>query len=183
VSCLKLASHERKNRPAPDRRAHFKFSPPWLIWRRLMATLVEILVSLSQVSILIRMPPARFELTAPGLGILCSILLSYGGVYDYQIVTVICFSLRVKLCEFMPNNLPFRLTQTQRLPSRWPLLIQLLSQKHGTTDQKITHPSGSVRVNSSDRTMTMIIKSRMATIPQQFPDASHLLKSFSGTSN
>ena len=28
------------------------------------------------------MPPARFELTAPGLGILCSILLSYGGVTD-----------------------------------------------------------------------------------------------------
>jgi hypothetical protein len=26
------------------------------------------------------MPPARFELTAPGLGILCSILLSYGGI-------------------------------------------------------------------------------------------------------
>jgi hypothetical protein len=25
------------------------------------------------------MPPARFELTAPGLGILCSIHLSYGG--------------------------------------------------------------------------------------------------------
>ena len=28
------------------------------------------------------MPPARFELTAPGLGILCSILLSYGGVTE-----------------------------------------------------------------------------------------------------
>ena len=26
-----------------------------------------------------KVPPARFELTAPGLGILCSILLSYGG--------------------------------------------------------------------------------------------------------
>ena len=25
-------------------------------------------------------PPARLELTTPGLGILCSILLSYGGV-------------------------------------------------------------------------------------------------------
>jgi hypothetical protein len=35
------------------------------------------------------MPPARFELTAPGLGILCSILLSYGGtrahVIDYYL--------------------------------------------------------------------------------------------------
>jgi hypothetical protein len=29
-----------------------------------------------------KVPPARFELTAPGLGILCSILLSYGGVTD-----------------------------------------------------------------------------------------------------
>ena len=29
------------------------------------------------------MPPARFELTAPGLGILCSILLSYGGLTEY----------------------------------------------------------------------------------------------------
>jgi hypothetical protein len=29
------------------------------------------------------MPPARFELTAPGLGILCSILLSYGGIRAY----------------------------------------------------------------------------------------------------
>ena len=28
-------------------------------------------------------PPARFELTAPGLGILCSILLSYGGLIEY----------------------------------------------------------------------------------------------------
>ena len=27
------------------------------------------------------MPPARFELTTPGLGILCSIRLSYGGVW------------------------------------------------------------------------------------------------------
>ena len=26
-------------------------------------------------------PPARLELTTPGLGILCSILLSYGGVW------------------------------------------------------------------------------------------------------
>ena len=26
------------------------------------------------------MPPARFERTTPGLGILCSILLSYGGM-------------------------------------------------------------------------------------------------------
>lgn len=26
-------------------------------------------------------PPARFERTAPGLGILCSILLSYGGTW------------------------------------------------------------------------------------------------------
>jgi hypothetical protein len=29
----------------------------------------------------LEMPPARFELTAPGLGILCSILLSYGGIW------------------------------------------------------------------------------------------------------
>jgi hypothetical protein len=29
------------------------------------------------------MPPARFERTAPGLGILCSILLSYGGLTEY----------------------------------------------------------------------------------------------------
>jgi hypothetical protein len=32
------------------------------------------------------MPPARFELTAPGLGILCSILLSYGGTGAQAIV-------------------------------------------------------------------------------------------------
>jgi len=31
------------------------------------------------------------------LGILCSIHLSYGGVTEYQLVTVILFSLRVKL--------------------------------------------------------------------------------------
>ena len=32
------------------------------------------------------MPPARFELTAPGLGILCSILLSYGGTGAHVVV-------------------------------------------------------------------------------------------------
>ena len=29
-----------------------------------------------------KVPPARFELTAPGLGILCSIHLSYGGASE-----------------------------------------------------------------------------------------------------
>ena len=35
-------------------------------------------------------PPARFELTAPGLGILCSILLSYGGVTEYFYLFALC---------------------------------------------------------------------------------------------
>lgn len=36
------------------------------------------------------MPPARFERTAPGLGILCSILLSYGGVTEYFHLFAFC---------------------------------------------------------------------------------------------
>ena len=32
------------------------------------------------------MPPARFELTAPGLGILCSIHLSYGGASELKAI-------------------------------------------------------------------------------------------------
>jgi hypothetical protein len=34
------------------------------------------------------MPPARFERTAPGLGILCSIHLSYGGTVFFQVVSM-----------------------------------------------------------------------------------------------
>ena len=37
------------------------------------------------------MPPARFERTTPGLGILCSIHLSYGGVF------VVVFSVPLQL--------------------------------------------------------------------------------------
>ena len=33
-----------------------------------------------------KVPPARFELTAPGLGILCSIHLSYGGASKLEII-------------------------------------------------------------------------------------------------
>jgi hypothetical protein len=33
------------------------------------------------------LPPARFERTAPGLGILCSIHLSYGGTLFFQVVS------------------------------------------------------------------------------------------------
>ena len=44
-----------------------------------------------------KVPPARFELTAPGLGILCSIHLSYGGLTESEIVFVvsqlICYHL------------------------------------------------------------------------------------------
>ena len=35
------------------------------------------------------MPPARFELTAPGLGILCSILLSYGGTWKPVLASLV----------------------------------------------------------------------------------------------
>jgi hypothetical protein len=51
------------------------------------------------------MPPARFERTAPGLGILCSIHLSYGGAFKYQLVTKTFFLLRVKLCLLVIGNL------------------------------------------------------------------------------
>ncbi len=34
--------------------------------------------------LILLVPPARFERTAPGLGILCSIHLSYGGISSFS---------------------------------------------------------------------------------------------------
>ena len=50
------------------------------------------------------MPPARFELTAPGLGILCSILLSYGGTLNISYLRYTFSPLVSKLCHTVPYN-------------------------------------------------------------------------------
>ena len=49
------------------------------------------------------MPPARFERTAPGLGILCSIHLSYGGTKVFQTLSTPLPSFPYSKCrQLMP---------------------------------------------------------------------------------
>ena len=45
-------------------------------------------------------PPARFERTAPGLGILCSIHLSYGGSKRFQLLSSGHLSRKLSLLPF-----------------------------------------------------------------------------------
>lgn len=47
--------------------------------------------------------PAGFEPTAPELGILCSILLSYGDVTDVCGISDIAFILSIKSCAALPD--------------------------------------------------------------------------------
>ena len=53
------------------------------------------------------MPPARLELTTPGLGILCSIHLSYGGesASYRKIIFVVCQVICYHLFQFRVNHL------------------------------------------------------------------------------
>jgi hypothetical protein len=54
------------------------------------------------------MPPARFERTTPGLGILCSIHLSYGGIKENQALTGIT-QVTENSCVHPVGKLPYHL--------------------------------------------------------------------------
>lgn len=66
------------------------------------------------------MPPARFELTAPGLGILCSILLSYGGISKCKSVFTIGYFFVIIFQEERSNFrwLTPHMSDLQNLPRR-----------------------------------------------------------------
>lgn len=46
------------------------------------------------------MPPRRFERLTYGLGIRCSILLSYGGLFNFKLLLVPLIAEMAQSCEF-----------------------------------------------------------------------------------
>src|SRR3954468_12372186 len=91
--------------------------------------------------------PARFELTAPGLGILCSILLSYGDTQRNQFVSLI-----PRLVSYTQSR--YRLTSEgstslvvksgrSTLPATDPLI-----PKHSRGVQAATVPAATHRVSA-----------------------------------
>jgi hypothetical protein len=76
------------------------------------------------------MPPARFERTTPGLGILCSIHLSYGGAKVFQIVSTPMPSFPYSKCPTSVQR------QTLRIPTKRDVATGLNGHLNVTMDSR-----------------------------------------------